>query len=44
MGEDERPHEQRMEWKAGGWRVFGDPADKYQMKVVAWWPLPPEVW
>ena len=43
IGEDERPHEQRMEWKAGGWRVFGDPADKYQMQVVAWWPLPPEV-
>ena len=43
IGEDERPHEQRMEWRAGGWRVFGDPADKYQMQVVAWWPLPPEV-
>lgn len=34
--------EQRMEWKDGGWRVFGDPAEKYQITVKSWWPLPPE--
>lgn len=43
IGKDEKPHEQRMEWKDGGWRVFGDPADKYDMTVQSWWPLPPEV-
>ena len=43
IGKDEKPHEQRMEWKDGGWHVFGDPADKYDMTVQSWWPLPPEV-
>ena len=43
IGKDARPHEQRMEWKAGSWHVFGDPADKYEMTVQSWWPLPPEV-
>ena len=43
IGKDEKPHEQRMEWKAGGWYVFGDPADKFDMSVQCWWPLPPEV-
>ena len=43
IGKDEKPHEQRMEWKDGGWHVFGDPADKYEMTVQGWWPLPPEV-
>ena len=43
IGKDEKPHEQRMEWKAGGWYVYGDPADKFDMSVQCWWPLPPEV-
>ena len=43
IGKDEKAHEQRMEWRSGGWRVFGDPADKYDMTVQSWWPLPPEV-
>lgn len=43
IGKAGKPHEQRMEWKDGGWRVFGDPADKYDMTVQSWWPLPPEV-
>ncbi len=43
IGKDARPHEQRMEWKAGSWYVYGDPADKYEMTVQSWWPLPPEV-
>ena len=43
IGKDEKPHEQRMEWKDGGWRVFGDPIDKYDMTVQSWWPLPPEI-
>lgn len=43
IGKDAKPHEQRMEWKAGGWYVFGDPADKFDMSVQCWWPLPPEV-
>lgn len=43
IGKDAKPHEQRMEWKSGGWRVFGDPIDKYDMTVQSWWPLPPEV-
>lgn len=43
IGKDGKPHEQRMEWKDGGWRVFGDPADKYDMTVQSWWPLPQEV-
>ena len=42
IGKAGKPHEQRMEWKDGGWRVFGDPADKYDMTVQSWWPLPPE--
>jgi len=43
IGKDAKPHEQRMEWKAGGWYVYGDPADKFDMSVQCWWPLPPEV-
>lgn len=43
IGKGAKPHEQRMEWKSGGWRVFGDPAEKYDMTVQSWWPLPPEV-
>jgi ParB family chromosome partitioning protein len=43
IGDAARPHEQRMEWKNGTWYVFGDPADKVEIKVVAWWPLPAEV-
>ena len=42
IGKAGKPHEQRMEWKDGGWHVFGDPADKYDMTVQSWWPLPPE--
>ena len=43
IGDAARPHEQRMEWKNGAWYVFGDPADKVEIKVVGWWPLPAEV-
>ena len=43
IGDAARPHEQRMEWKNGTWYVFGDPADKVEIKVVGWWPLPAEV-
>lgn len=43
IGKDAKPHEQRMEWRSGGWWVFGDPADKFDMAVQSWWPLPPEV-
>ena len=43
IGGDLKPHEQRMEWKAGGWHVFGDRAEKYLMQILGWWPLPPEV-
>ena len=43
IGKDARPHEQRMEWKASSWYVYGDPAGKYEMTVQSWWPLPPEV-
>ena len=42
IGGDERQHEQRMDWDGEGWRVFGDPAEKYIIKVAAWWPLPKE--
>lgn len=44
IGDDLKPHEQRMEWKDGKWYVFGDPADKYEMSISKWWPLPPEVY
>ena len=43
IGGEKRTHEQRMEWKDGGWMVFGEKADKYQIAVQSWWPLPPEV-
>ena len=43
IGDGAKAHEQRMEWKDGGWHVFGDPADKYDITVQNWWPLPPEV-
>ena len=36
-----RVHEQRGEWRDGGWWFFGEP-EKYGIKVVGWWPLPDE--
>ena len=43
IGEEEVQHEQRMEWRDGGWTVFGGPAAQYQITVTAWWPLPNEM-
>ena len=40
IGPDETKHEQKMEWKEESWRVFGDLAEKYQITVTGWWPLP----
>ena len=40
IGPDETPHEQKMEWRSGEWRVFGNAAEKYQIAVQSWWPLP----
>ena len=41
IGKDEVQTEQRMEWnREEGWTVFGGPAEKYQITVTAWWPLP----
>ena len=34
-----RVHEQRGEWRDGGWWFFGEP-EKYGIQVVGWWPLP----
>lgn len=34
-----RTHEQRGEWRDGGWWFFGEP-EKYGIQVVGWWPLP----
>ena len=36
-----RVHEQRGEWRDGGWWFFGEP-EKYGITVVGWWPLPDE--
>ena len=36
-----RVHEQRGEWRDGGWWFFGEP-EKYGIQVVGWWPLPDE--
>ena len=26
--------------RGGEWRVFGEAAEKYQIAVQSWWPLP----
>ena len=41
MGDD-MIHEQRCDWRLGGWYCYSQPVDE-MFRVMAWWPLPPEV-